>query len=191
MIRNFELFCNLNRIKHSDFSLLQRALHSLDPANCVCPACGAAHSCTLHSHYHRDFICIDHSNTVCHSVSIPRLICSSCNHTHAFLPASLIPHASFSLFFILTVLRSYFLRNNTVAHICEHFSIATSTLYQWLHLFSLQKELWLGILKNAAASSDGFLDLLFNQEHFLTSFFHKFRFSFLQGHQPATRYRRT
>lgn len=191
MIRNFQLFCNLNRIRRSDFLLLQDSLTSLNPSTLICPACGASHCCTLHAHYFRDFICISGNSAAIHSVKIPRLICSSCRHTHAVLPACLIPHASFSLFFILTVLRSYFLHTDTVENLCSRFSISCSTLYSWLKLFSLHKELWLGVLENAACSSLDFLLFLSDCSDFLQSFFLRFRFSFLQQHHVATFSHRT
>lgn len=185
MIRNFQLFCNLNRIKRSDFFLLADSLASINPLRLTCPLCQATHSCSLHAHYFRDFICFENNTVQLHSVRIPRVICSSCNHTHAVLPACLIPHASYSLFFILAVLRSYFLRRYTITSLCQRFSISCSTLYAWIDLFSLHKELWLGVLEHAACSASDFLSSLLDCSGFLQSFFLHFRFSFLQQH-PGT-----
>jgi len=180
MIRNFELFCNLNRISSNDFSLLNKAFDSLVPHNITCPTCGAEHSCSRHAQYLRDFICHSGSLSV-HSVAVPRLICSSCGHTHAFLPGILIPHASYSLFFILKVLRAYFLKIDTIAAICQQASISASTLYHWLRLFSLHKQLWLGILKDNSTGNNDFLSSILKQPAFPKRFFQQFRVSFLQN----------
>jgi len=184
MIRNFELFCNLNRIGSDDLSLLTLAIRSFNPGRITCPACGAAYSCSLHSHYQRDFISFSKQDVSIDSVPIPRLICSSCGHTHAFLPGILIPHASYSLFFILKVLRAYFLKTDTVAAICQFASIAISTLYRWLQLFFLHKRLWLGILKDHSTSNRDFLKQIAYQPLFPELFFSHFQFSFLQAFRP-------
>lgn len=180
MIRNFDLFCNLNRIIKSDFSLFLDSVNSLSPFRQICPSCGAIHTCSLHAHYNRDMIALEDSLPKVYSVSVPRLLCSSCGHTHAFLPACLIPYGSYSLFFILTVLRLYFLRSYTVENLCIRFSISVSTLYAWIHLFSRQKSLWLGVLKDSSTSSLGFLSLLWDWDLFLEQFFLRSATSFLQ-----------
>lgn len=189
MIRNFQLFCNLNRIHRSDFSILTDSLSAINFPSLICPVCQATHSCSPHAHYFRDFICFEDNTVKIHCVRIPRVFCSSCNHTHAVLPACLIPHASYSLFFILTVLRSYFLRCTTTASLCQRFSISPSTLYAWIDLFSLHKELWLGVLEHAARSASDFLAFLLDSPEFLQSFFLRFQVSFMQCHYTAHTHR--
>lgn len=181
MIRNFELFCNLNRIYKSDFSLFQDSIASLIPEKETCPFCGASHSCSLHGHYHRDLIVLKQGFPLVHSLQVPRLFCTSCGHTHAFLPACLIPHASYSLSFILHVLRLFFLRTDSAAALCLRLCISVSTLYTWIHLFYQQKELWLGVLKNNVTPSLHFLSILADSDCFLQHFFHKAAVSFLQS----------
>lgn len=189
MIRNFELFCNLKFIKKSDSELFTESVSSMKPQEQSCPFCGARHCCFLHAVYERDLIILKHGIPVVLNLTVLRLICSSCHHTHAFLPAYLIPYGSYSLFFILKVLRLYFLHSLTIRQLCERFSIAVSTLYAWIRLFQQQKILWLGILKHASTSPFDFLSLLFDSDSFLEDFFHLAKVSFLQPFRITARSR--
>jgi hypothetical protein len=118
---------------------------------------------------------------VTHSVNVLRLRCDSCTHTHAILADILIPYGSYSLLFILLVLRDYFLRVKTVEALCLKYHISTSTLYAWIHLFHRQKALWLGVLEDLYVSSLAFLSLLDRSDTFTQRFFRRFGFSFLQS----------
>ena len=84
------------------------------------------------------------------SVSIPRVLCTSCGHTHALIPDVLIPFGSYSLCFILSALQRYLNRSSTVAALCDSLQISISTLYGWIHLFEQHASLWLGILHKVA-----------------------------------------
>lgn len=65
-------------------------------------------------------------------ITIPVMYCRNDTHFHAVLPNSfLVPHSSFSLFFILQVLSTKFFASFTVERICSIFQISVSTLYRW------------------------------------------------------------
>ena len=115
---------------------------------------------------------------VTHDVTVQRYQCSSCGHTHALLPSPLVPYSSYSLRFILLVLRDYFLHRACVRKICERAGISVSTFYRWKALFLAHKALWLGILENLDTSAEAFLDSM--NGAFLQGFCQKFLFSFLQ-----------
>ncbi|WP_276624136.1 DUF6431 domain-containing protein [Syntrophomonas wolfei] len=66
------------------------------------------------------------------------MICKSCGHTHAILPEVIIPYRSYSILFILTVLRDYYTRSDDIWEIGDKYQIAVSTLYLWIHLFHWQ-----------------------------------------------------
>lgn len=149
----------------------------------VCPFCNAKHRCSSHSYYERDMIVIENGSVICHSLTIPRVICSSCGHTHAILPDVLIPYGSYSLFFILRVLRLYFLHSFTIEKLCSRYEISISTLYAWVHLFQKQKSLWLGVLSDAEISPLSFIGLLMDTSSFTAKFFQSFFFSFLQQYR--------
>lgn len=112
------------------------------------------------------------------SITVQRFQCSSCGHTHALLSSALVPYSSYSLRFILAVLRAYFLRTGTVAGICVKAGIAVSTLYRWKKWFFMHKQLLLGVLEDACQNSLGFLEGLSGDT--LQGFYRSFRISFLQ-----------
>lgn len=116
---------------------------------------------------------------VVYNVTVLRFSCDSCGHTHAAHPSCLVPYHSYSLRFILFVLRAYFLHLQTVERLCEIFGIAASTLYCWKVLFLNQKALWLGVLADTEQIAADFLDGLSGKT--LCSFLVKYGFSFLEA----------
>lgn len=187
MIRKFSVLCKINFIKNSDLSIFHSIYDTFSVDQEVCPFCHTKHSCTKHATYQRDFIVLEAGNPALHKVSITRVICSSCGHSHAILPDILIPYGSYSLFLILKVLRQYFLRTVSVEALCASFQISISTLYTWLRLFRQHKVLWLGVVNDAATSSLSFIDKLLDSSSFTQDFFECFAFSFLQSHQRKAR----
>ena len=131
MIREKTILCKLNQIKISDIQLLE----SYTPSAKVCPDCGAVDCCSTHASYSRSMISISHGVRIEKELTIQRVLCSSCKKTHALLSDALIPFASYSLRFILHVLKAYITRTITVEKLCESFQIAISTLYKWIQLF--------------------------------------------------------
>ena len=190
MIRDFQLFCKLNTIKISELQLFKQTIDSFCPDNTTCIFCGAIGALEAHGYYTRYFILLAGDEILIESLPVPRYKCD-CGRTHSLLPAHLIPYSSYSLFFILTVLRAYSLHLKTVAVLCDRYGIATSTLYAWIHLYNQHKALWLGILKNLESSNISFLYYLFGADNFLLHFFSQMSFSFLQGMSKATPSHRT
>lgn len=180
MIRNFTILCKLNLLPSSDLSLFQTAIADFSIHSARCPFCGAKGCLSSHASYQRDLISFHNRKVLRHILSIPRVICSSCTHTHAVLPDVLIPYGSYSISFILTVLRDFSLHNTTVESLLSRYCISRSTLYSWRNLFFLHKKLWLGFLLDHSISSLSFLDALF-PDSFLQSFFLKTGVSFLQS----------
>jgi len=183
MIRVFELFCKLNMINISAKDLFLQAMAEFQPHDHKCPFCSAEHpDWKKHAVYERYLISFESGRNVSYLITIVRYRCSSCGHTHAILPEFVIPYQSYSLLFILSVMRDYYIGSLTVADICEKYDIAVSTLYSWKELFLRHKKVWLGLLDDACTSSLQFLDSLFrNHLHTLKEFFLLAGVSFLQG----------
>lgn len=146
----------------------------------LCPKCGRAHSCTELPTYSRYLISIEDGLVICHNIKVLQVRCESCSSIHAILPDCLIPYSSYSLTFVLTVLRTHFLGNKTVETLCHSFQISASTLYAWIKLLYRHKRLWLGLLKNAEVSVDSFLDGILDMPFSTKFFFNTYKFSFLQ-----------
>jgi len=116
-------------------------------------------------------------------VSIPRVVCSSCGHTHAILPDILIPYGSYSFTFILNVLKEYFKGSTTLISLCSKYQIFPSTLYGWKKLFFIHKELWLAMFADSIEKPLKFLNGLFHLDSgsvFTEAFFLQCSFSFMQ-----------
>jgi hypothetical protein len=186
MIREFTVFCNLNLISLSARQLFDHFMNCFKMEDFICPTCGARHSCRSHASYKRYLISYESGKTVCYQVSILRVLCTSCGHTHAIIPEIIIPYGSYSILFILTVLRDYYTRSGSIQEICDKYEISISTLYLWIHLFRRHKQLWLGVLQDHIMSSLDFIRCLINfsmrkLSSGLKIFFLSHDFSFLQG----------
>jgi len=195
MIRLFTIFCKLNFNKLSAKDLFLQAMKEFSPdkipfIKLPCPFCRAKHPAwTIHDSYLRYLISFERGTSNTYSIEITRLICSSCGHTHAILPEIIIPHASYSLTFILCVLKDYFSKMK-VKHICDKYQISISTLYGWKQLFLRHKKLWLGFLEDMYTSSLSFLSTFpqVDTSINLSLFFTRTGDSFLQGVAKTAHY---
>lgn len=183
MIRIFDLFCKLNEIKISDQEWFDKTVEKSNFLGQVCPYCNSKEQMIPHDTYSRYMITIKGNRIESVLLRIPRVKCTSCGHTHAVLPEMLIPYSSYSLRFVLTVLKDYFLHVHTVGQICEAYQIAHSTLYAFRALFLSHKRLILGVLNDALEQAVDFIAELDGQ--FLFRFWKSFRFSFLQADHTA------
>lgn len=160
MIRLFTIFCKLNQITLSDRQWFEQDVKSICLMNCACPFCGSAGCMDSFACYDRYLVEMERGIPISHTVCIKRYRCTSCGHTHAALSSALVPYCSYSLRFILTVLRCYFLHLKSVEGICTAYGIAVSTLYRWKQLFLQQKALCLGALENLLQEQATFIDSL-------------------------------
>lgn len=185
MIREKAILIKLNQIKISDYELFDKAISDFKPSKCSCPKCGAVGRLSPFDSYQRSMISVHDGH--CHDsvVSIPRYICNSCGHTHAVLPDILIPFGSYSLRFVITVLSGYLKRSCTVAEYCEHWRIAISTLYRWIHLFVHHYNSWCRILDRILWLETHAISDVSCINQFPYGFFQRFKFSFLQGHKMS------
>lgn len=188
MIRLFTVFCklNFNKLSARDLFLDSMKDFSSDKLPFIklaCPCCGAKNPAwTYHDSYERYLISYENEKTISYIIDITRIICSSCEHTHAILPEIIIPYGSYSLIFIIRVLKDYFSKMK-VKEICEKYQISVSMLYRWKQLFLIHKKLWLGILENIYQNSITFLSSIpaSNSSKDLFYFFFQNGYSFLQG----------
>jgi hypothetical protein len=189
MIRQFTIFCKLNFNKLCVKDLFLKAMmdFSFDKLPFLvlpCANCGAKKpTWNYHDSYSRSLISFEKNDVVINEIEITRIICSSCERTHAILPEIIVPHNSYSLLFILSVLKEYFLKQQTVSFLCEKYQITPSMLYRWKKLFLLHKQLWLGILENIYQDVISFLRSFPDEKtsYHLLKFFRENNFSFLQG----------
>jgi len=180
MIRVFYAFGKSLFNKTSDLILFTHASASFSLADFACPKCGRRHDASFIHPYSRYLISLDSVSVVNHSIQVKQVQCASCGSIHAILPDCLIPHSSYSLSFILSVLRAYYFRSCSVETLCNAFFIAISTLYAWIKLFHRHKRLWLGLLRDAQMSPTDFINQVLDSDFPAKHFFRSFAFSFLQ-----------
>ena len=181
MIRVFNAFGKSFFKNKSDLVIFNKFMDNFQVEQATCPNCGARYNCSFFSTYSRNLITYENGTNTCHTISITRVFCNTCQHTHAILPDNLIPYGSYALSFILTVLRAYFLGTKTKTDLCDYFQISLSTLYGWIHLFNEQKLLWLGLLDDAIISPLKFIDDLLSFIKPVSSFFQITKTSFMQN----------
>ncbi len=185
MIRKNELFCKLIRIKKSSYFLFGDFSRDFVPHQESCPSCHSKGNCSYHASYQRSLIDFVGGHPSYRTITVTRLICKSCGHTHAVLPDFIIPYAQYGLFFILRVLAEYFAGILPVMALCSRFSITHSMLGRWLSLFQNHKDVFLGVLESAEVSPLAFVKRILFQEDYSTfgsAFFKVASFSFLQNH---------
>lgn len=130
MIRFFKLLKKLHYHQITEYDMYMSYVKSFNASEFPCPLCHTKYpGWTRHDNYERYIIAFEKGKSITYGVEIERYKCSSCGHTHAIIPEFLIPYRSYSLFFILTVLKEYFKKSLTVMKICEKYGIAVSTLY--------------------------------------------------------------
>lgn len=180
MIRFFRAFGKSILNTNSDLMTFNNFMDTFQISKVTCPHCGANFNCTFFSCYLRNMITFESGLNTCHTISITRVICNSCSHTHAILPDHLIPFGSYALSFVLKVLRAYFLGSKTITSLCDFFQISVSTLYGWIKLFKEQKHIWLGILNDAMTSEVKFIDDVLACIKSVSSFYQITKTSFLE-----------
>lgn len=178
MIHPFTIFCKLNQVPFSDRQWLEKEAGSLSHTDGVCPVCHAKACLSPFASYTRYLVEWSDGLPGTHEITVQRYQCSSCGHTHALLSSALVPYSSYSLRFILLVLRDYFLGRASIQKICENAGISISTLYRWKVQFLKHKALWLGVLEDMGMSAGTFLDGI--DGILLQRFCHRFLLSFLQ-----------
>ncbi len=188
MIRKNLLHCKLI-LNISSINLYADSSKMYSPLSETCPSCGAKGYCRVHGHYHRFITDYIDGKVVDSEITLVRVKCSVCGHTHSIIPAGFVPYDLYSLSFMLQVLLKCFSRSMTIDSICQCYQISVSTLYRWIHLFKIHKFEWLGILKSAKTSSLSFLQELLDIypfSDFSCSFLDQTLYSFMQSHKnPA------
>lgn len=145
-----------------------------------CPCCKASGQCEYISPYKRMMISAVDDTPKIQCLSIKRVRCTSCGHTHAILPDILIPYGSYSIRFILIVLTKYLARKISVAEFCDRWHIAVSTLYTWIHLFIDHYSSFVSALDRISSISAKVIASVEDHDGFIKAFYERFRFHFMQ-----------
>lgn len=99
---------NLNKFSSYDkrYSYIQSLMPDLsDVYPNKCPSCGAKYKLVKYGSYHRNISCIIDDTIENYFVSVHRIICTSCNHTHALLPNFIVPYKIMALSSIAIIVK--------------------------------------------------------------------------------------
>ena len=99
----------------------------------------------------------------------------------AIIPDILIPYASYTIRFVLTVLHAYLNRSGTISDLCYHFGISPSTLYDWIRLFEAHFASWEKNLLNARKLHNDLLSSINSIPSFPKQFLILFGIPFLRS----------
>lgn len=183
MIRLFTLLLNLDPDKmRTAHSLLAAINNDFNIYKEHCPKCGAKGCLQYHDQYNHNLVEYNSGSVMEACVEIHRVCCLSCNETFAVLPDIFVPYKSYSILFIMTVLKAYFFKTESVRALCYRYGISVSTLYAWKKRYLTHKQLNLGKLEKYLYSEDthlsGTCQICFTS--LLYDFFIRYGFSFLQ-----------
>lgn len=128
MIRKNSLFCKLIRIKNSSESLFSSFMKDYSLTMEECPYCHSRDNCIFHGSYERNLIDFIRGKTVYHKISVTRVKCQSCGHTHAILPEVIT--LRIITYFPCTFLNSTFTIyiRTSLEHTKEHIGIIRSNI---------------------------------------------------------------
>ncbi len=190
MIRLFLNLCKcFQKIKHiNDYQLY---LSYTDNANIdiiPCPFCRAQGNYRGCGSYTRTLICYSAGHVERREITVTRIECTSCGHSHAILAPVIIPYSPFSFHFVISLLYNYITKKfSTVAALCLEYDISVSTLYRIYHRFIADRKLMLGMMEAVSTQAHKLLDKLANTDFFgivdclLYEFYRSNHASFLQA----------
>lgn len=190
MIRKNLLLGKIKNIKTSSKILFDRYMKKFIPEKETCPICKAKGKCHVHAYYNRTITDFISGKKVTFSLCVTRVICDSCDHTHAILPDHLVPYGTYSIFFITSVLSEHFCHFQPIEKICERFDISVNLFRKWRDTFIRHKRLKLGSLQDETTSAKSFLNDMCQNPYsdFSSEFIRCFSFSYMQVHKNPVIY---
>ncbi len=158
MIRFYPHLCKhiIENLAKNDSSILEEVSGNIksNMLNLRCPKCNAKGNFTSISSYVRTLISFANNKPLSRSVSISRVKCCSCSKTHAVLPSVIVPYSPFGIYFVLSLLESYFSKEYaSIKELCEAYGISSSSLYRIKDRFLEDKTKMLCTIKDLAVKA--------------------------------------
>jgi hypothetical protein len=83
----------------------------------------------MYGSYSRYAIYFDGDEIKCVQMEIKRIICLSCKTTHAVMPGDIIPYMALTLFVIICVLVSFYLKETPVLKLADRWHFSFQIIY--------------------------------------------------------------
>ena len=128
MVLDFSQTCNTY-----DKDFYTKGYFALTP----CPKCPAIGRFKLHGSYQRYAMYFSKGELVYEMIEIKRIICQSCNSTHAVMPGDLIPYKLLSLFVVMILLVACVVEGAPVLRAAGKYGISFQTINSYLNVFAL------------------------------------------------------
>ncbi len=104
----------------------------------ICPKCGAKHSFIKHGYYDRNVCFFDHKFNLEESkITVLRLLCKSCNSTHAILPYDIIPYKIYDRNVIYHILTAHFVYKKSIENISQKYKISSRLICEFIRIFRI------------------------------------------------------
>ena len=129
----------------------------------VCPCCHAKNKLIKYGTYERNLSILLDNEVENYRIYIQRVICTSCNHTHALLPNFIVPYKIMAIFSIAQIVKRATI--SSVYKLAETINLSVKIIYTYiaivLSFFNDFK-----ILNN---SKQYFISQNFNEKYFVTN----------------------
>ncbi len=129
----------------------------------VCPCCKAKNKLIKYGKYDRNVSFLVNDCVENYSVAVQRVICNSCEHTHALLPNFIVPYKIISLFSIAQIVQRASI--SSVYKLAEIINLSFQVIYTYIAIVSAFFEEF-KILNN---SKEYCCTENFNQNYFFTN----------------------
>lgn len=149
--------------------------------NFTCPNC-YSHNFSFFGSYSRNLIVLHNDAFIDLTINIKRVLCKSCNHTHALIPNFIVPYKVYTKDAIVFCLYKYCNYNN-LSKVQNIFNVDRQLILNWKNQFNI----YLSFICTFYSSVDikYILNMLFIDVNFCFEFFIKFMKIFLLNHNGS------
>ena len=98
----------------------------------VCPCCHAKGKLIKYGTYERNISILIYNEIENYRVSVQRVICISCNHTHALLPNFIVPYKIMAIFSIAQIVKKATI--SSAYKLAETINVSVQMIYRYLSI---------------------------------------------------------
>lgn len=106
-----------------------------DVHDCKCPYCGCKDNYKFYCTYRRNITFVINNEVINFRVIVTRIICNSCDTTHALLPYFIVPYKVYSFNAICSIVNDA--ANSSALKVAEKLSISYQLIYNFISVFFL------------------------------------------------------
>ena len=96
----------------------------------ICPCCHAKNKLIKYGTYERNLSILEDAEVKNYKISVQRVICKSCNHTHSLLPNFIVPYKIMALFSIAKIVQSASI--TSAYKLAEIINLSVQMIYKYI-----------------------------------------------------------